>query len=235
MSKLLERPNLGTKVIIGEYRSDIETDREIEKRLPSIFSDINILTTTEGKKLMPVQEMLKIERQVRRNQEEAREEAYKTGFEEGQRQGLEIGQQEAYKVVNNFNTLLSSIVGQREKIYEEARQNALQLIMAIARKVTFDAIKIDEDITAQIIKGTIDSLIDRTRIKIKVNPQHLPLLEPQLDRFKGDSTAIKEISIEPDNRVKYGGCFIETPSGDIDARVESQMEIVAKVLKPDEG
>lgn len=234
MSKLLERPSLGTKVIIGEYRSDIEIDREIERRLPSMFKDINVLTTTEGKKLIPVQELLKIEKQVRREREEAGDSAYKRGFEEGHRQGLESGHQEALKVVGNFNSLISSIVAQREKIYEEARQNVMELIMAIARKVTFDAVKVDEEITARIIKGTIDGLIDKTRIKIKVNPQHLPLLEPQLDRFKGDSTLVKEITIEPDNRVKFGGCFIETPSGDIDARVDSQMEIVAKALSPDE-
>lgn len=234
MSKLLEKPSLGTKVIIGEYRSDIETDREIEKRLPTIFLDINVLTTTEGKKLIPVQELLKVEKQVRREKDEASDNAYEKGFEEGQRQGLNTGHQEALKVVGNFNTLIGSIVAQREKIFEEARQNALALIMTIARKVTFDAVSLDEEITAKIVKGTIEGLIDKTRIKIKVNPRHLPLLEPQLDRFKGDSTAIKEITIEPDNRVKYGGCFIETPSGDIDARVDSQMEIIAKTLTPDE-
>ncbi len=234
MSKLLGNPNMGSKVIIGEYRSDIETDRQIEKRLPSVFMDINVLTTTEGKKLVPVQELLKIEKQLQLEKEETSDKAYKKGFEEGQSQGLDAGNREAQKVVQNFTTLVTSIVAQREKIYDEANRSVLELIMAIARKVTFNAVMIDEEITAKIIKGTIDGLIDKTRIKIKVNPQHLPLLESQLDRFKGDTTAIKEITIEPDNRVKYGGCFIETPSGDIDARVELQMEIISDALTPDE-
>ena len=234
MSRLLGNPNMGAKVIIGEYRSDIETDREIEKRLPSIFMDINVITTIEGKKLVPIQELLKVEEQVHREQKETYKTAYKKGFDEGQYKGLEAGNLEAQKVTQNFSTLVTSIIDQREKIYDEANKSVLELITAIARKVTFNAVRIDEEITAKIIKGTIDGLIDKTQIKIKVNPQHLPLLKSHLDSFKGDTTAIKEISIEPDNRVKYGGCFIETPSGDIDARVESQMGIISEALTPDE-
>ena len=83
MSRLLGNPNMGAKVIIGEYRSDIETDREIEKRLPSIFMDINVITTIEGKKLVPIQELLKVEEQVHREQKETYKTAYKKGFDEG--------------------------------------------------------------------------------------------------------------------------------------------------------
>jgi flagellar biosynthesis/type III secretory pathway protein FliH len=30
--------------------------------------------------------------------------------------------------------------------------------------------------------------------------------------------------------VKYGGCFIETPTGDIDARLESQFEVISDAV-----
>ncbi|MCX6826903.1 MAG: FliH/SctL family protein, partial [candidate division Zixibacteria bacterium] len=78
-------------------------------------------------------------------------------------------------------------------------------------------------------------LVDKSKIKVKVNPDQLPLMEQQIEHFKGSSTAIKEIIIEPDARVRHCGCFIETPTGDVDARVESQMEIVAETLSEVEG
>lgn len=234
MSNLLEKPSLGRKVVIGEYRADIEADREIEKRLPSVFLDVNVVTTTEGKKLVPIQELLKIEDQLKRGKEEVAKESYDKGFQEGNAIGLEKGHMEAQEVVDNFSSLINDIVRQRETIFGEARTRALELILAISRKVTFDAVKVDEKITSKIIDGTIDSLINKSQIKIKVNPSHLPGIEEHIDRFKGESTAIKEISIEADNRVKHGGCFIETPTGDIDARVESQMEIIAESFVRDD-
>ncbi len=46
----------------------------------------------------------------------------------------------------------------------------------------------------------------------------------------GDNTAIKEFEIMADSRIRVGGCFIETPSGDIDARLESMYSVIKQAL-----
>ena len=81
-----------------------------------------------------------------------------------------------------------------------------------------------------MIEGVINTLTDRSRLKVKVNPEHLSIVERSLDRFLKDSAAVKEVSIEADPRVRYGGCLIETPAGDVDARLESQLDIIGEVL-----
>jgi len=73
-------------------------------------------------------------------------------------------------------------------------------------------------------------LLDRSRLKIRVNPNHLPLVEQNIETFMKGSAAIKEIEIAADPRVQYGGCFIETPRGDIDARLESQFEVIEDTI-----
>jgi len=226
LSKLYRSGVTSEKVIIGEYRSDIEADQRAEDRVNQLFLDISILTTIEGKKIVPVQELLKIEQQMQREKEASA----KNGYDEGYRKGLETGHREAQEVVNNFAGLIKDATNQREVLYEEARGKILELVVLIAHKVTCEAARIDPDVTAAIINNTIDKLVDKTHIKVKVHPDHLPIIERQIDRFKGDSTIVKEIIIEPDRRVRHGGCFIETPTGDIDARVESQLGIVAEAI-----
>ncbi|UCD95220.1 MAG: hypothetical protein JSU69_03990 [Candidatus Zixiibacteriota bacterium] len=227
MSKLYHSPTSDTeKVIIGEYRTDIESDRAAEKKLASVFFDINVITTIEGKKLVPIQELLKVEQQMQTEKEESERKGSKEGYD----RGLSDGHKEAQKVVDNFASLINDAVKQRQVLFDEAHQKILELVLRISKNVTFDAARIDPEITAKIIAGAIGKLVDKSKIKVKVHPDHLPLMEQQIDRFKGDSTAVKEITIEPDNRVRYGGCFIETPKGDIDARVESQMEALAEAI-----
>lgn len=235
MSKLLQMPSLGEKVIIGEYRADIAADRKAEKSLKSVFLGLNVITSTEGKKLVPIQELLKVEEQVKREKEETYRQAYNKGHAEGYARGVAKGHKEAEEVINNFGSVVKNIINQRESIYQDARRKVLELTMKIAKKITFDAAKIDADVTAGIINGAIDILVDKAHIKVKVNPDQLPLVEQQIDRFKGNSNVIKELNIEPDSRVRFGGCFIETPTGDVDARVESQMDIIAETLQVDEG
>lgn len=234
MSRLLQMPSLGEKVIIGEYRTDIVADRRAEGVLKNVFLGLNVITSTEGKKLVPIQELLKVEEQMKREREETYQTAYARGHADGYAKGLDKGHTEAEKVINNFGSVIKNVVDQRESIYEEARRKILELTLKIAKKVTFDAARIDPDVTAEIINGAINILVDKARIKVKVNPDQLPLIEQQIDRFKGKSNVIKELTIEPDSRVRYGGCFIETPAGDIDARVESQMEIINEALYVDE-
>ena len=64
LSKLFRSDVLDEKVIIGEYRVDIEADQKAEEKLNQLFFDITVLTTIEGKKLIPIQELFKIERQI---------------------------------------------------------------------------------------------------------------------------------------------------------------------------
>lgn len=230
LSKLYHTPVRDERVIIGEYRVDIEADKIAEKKLTRIFPGLNVLTTVEGKKIIPIQELFRIEDQVRKEKQNR----YTDGFNEGYKKGLDVGHQEAQKVIDNFATVTKDAIKQRDILYDEAHRKILELVLEISKKVSFDAGRIDPEITASIISGAIEKLVDKTKIKVKVHPDHLPIMEQQIDRFKGDSTAIKEIVIEPDKRVRYGGCFIETPIGDIDARIESQMEIIAKALDTDE-
>ena len=231
MSKLLQCAVMDEKVIIGEFRSDIEADQKAEQQLALRFPEVFVTTSLEGRKLIPIRETAKIEEKLASEAEKQRRE----GFEEGYRSGLADGQKDARKVIASFSSVVADAVKQRELLFEDARRKILDLVLQISRKVTFDAARIEPDITAEIISGTVKKLTDKTRIKVKVHPDHLPFIEQQLERFKGDSTAIKEITIEPDSRVRYGGCFIETPTGDVDARVDSQLDIIAESLHEVEG
>jgi len=226
LSKLYRSDVKNEKVVIGEYRIDIEADQKAEEKLNRIFVDVAVLTSIEGKKLIPIQELYKIEQQMISEKEASA----KKGYDEGYQNGLEKGHQEAQEVISNFAGLIKNAINQREILYEEARSKILEMIIKVSKKVTCDAARIDPEVTTSIIKNTIDKLVDKSKIKIKVHPDHLPIIEQHIDRFKGESTAVKEIIIESDKRVRYGGCFIETPTGDIDARVESQLGIVTESI-----
>lgn len=231
LSRLLRSPSLCDKVIVGEYRIDLEADCIAEKKLSTKFPDVQIISSVEGRKLIPIQEIVKIEQKL----SDEKDKEYKKGLAEGHLQGKNEGYAEAKKVIDNFDSLIKDAIKQREILYNEAGKKIPELVSQIAKKITFEAVRTDPNITIEIVSGTIKKLVDRSKIRIKVHPEHLQLVERQISRFKGESGGIKEITIEADSRVRYGGCFIETPTGDFDARVDSQFEIVAEALKEAEG
>lgn len=237
-NRLINPQVIDQKVVIGDFRSDIVIDHQAEQLVRKEYPEVDIITSVEGNKLVPIASMVTLDKRLKEENEqkqieaaqtadEARENGYKNGYQDG----LDKGHREAQKVIDNFASLIKTATGQRQILYDDAKINILELVISIAKKITFGVARTDPDVTAGIISGVVEKLVDKTKIKIKVHPEHYPSIEQQIDRFKGDSTAIKDITIEPDSRVRMGGCYIETPSGDIDARVESQMDIIAATFK----
>ncbi|MDZ4722895.1 MAG: FliH/SctL family protein [candidate division Zixibacteria bacterium] len=226
MSKIIRYSNSIPSILIGEQQRDKETELRAEKTLGALFPAVSYITAPDGAKLIPIQEVVKIESVVAARREESRV----TGYESGYQAGLAKGLEEAQKVMHTFDQAINDTVSLRAAHFEDAKTKILELVLQISRKVTFDAVQIDQQATVQMITKIIDSLIDKSKIVIKVNPNFLPIVEQHIDRFLGDSTTIKDLRVEADPRVKFGGCFIETPTGDIDARLESQFEVITATV-----
>ena len=234
MSKIIRQSMQAPTVYIGERHLDFDREELAEGKLGSIFPLVTVVTDADGAKLIPIQEIFKVERVYKEEKLKARQSGHDEGYQTGLNQGRAEGRAQAEKVLQQLDQAIKDAVQQRETLLIEAKQKILDLVIQISRKVTFDAVTVDPEATLAMISGVIDTLIDRSRLKIKVNPDHLPIVEQNIERFMVGSATIKEISIVPDPRVRYGGCLIETPTGDIDARLESQFEVIEEMILSDE-
>lgn len=226
MSNVVRNARVAPAVFIGEHQLDAQSEVAAEQKLGRVFPKVQYMTAPTGAKLISVQEVDRFVEVLNTQSESAR----KTGYEEGRKAGYETGMAEARRVMQQFDKAIADAVNSREKMLEEAKQKVLDLVLKISRKVTFDAIDIDREKTAQMIAGIINTLSDRSSLKILVHPDFLPIVEQNLEQYLTGSTMIKNLSIEADTRVRQGGCFIQTPSGDIDARLESQFEIIESTM-----
>jgi len=217
-------------VVIGERRFSLEREAQTEKRMQELLPMVEVLTDSTGAKLIPIEEFDKVATFIDQERKRCYNEGHTQGRTEGHQHGLNEGLTKAREVTSQLEQSISDTLTQRQALLEDAKQNVLQLVLKVCQKVTFGAIEVDPEKTLKLISGVIDSLIDRSRITIKVNPQHLPIIEQHIDDFlEGDAT-IKEIAIKADPRVRFGGCLIETPTGDIDARLDSQFDVIAEIL-----
>lgn len=234
MSKIIRHSKHAPTVYIGEKHLDFEKEALAEQKLGSSFPEVFVITDADGAKLIPIQEILKIVQVFEDQTQKACRSGYEEGYQVGLDQGRAEGHSQAQRVLQQFEQAIKDAVGQREELLKEAKQKILDLVIQISRKVTFDAVAVDPEATLTMISGVIDTLIDRSKLKIKVNPGHLPIIEQHIEHLVMGSATIKEISIEPDPRVRYGGCLIETPTGDIDARLESQFEVIEETISSGE-
>lgn len=235
MSNVRSMPLADQRIYIGQEAIDHKAQHEAQQLLQSLHPDLKVMTTADGKRQISLQDILLLEESHRQEKEAAAKAAYESGQEAGYAAGMEKGREEARKVVASLSKVLSDISGQRETILREAREKIFELVLKISRRLTFTAAELDPDVTMAIINGAIDQLLDKSRLKVKVHPNHLPEVEHNIERFRGVDTKIKEFILEADPRVRVGGCFIETPAGDIDARLDSMYEVIKQSILDDKG
>ncbi len=226
LSNIIRNTLEAPKVFVGEKHLDFENEKKAHERLSSLFPAVSVITDSDGSRFIPIQQMTLLEQILN----EKSKDSFANGHKQGYDKGLQEGLKQAKSVLLNFENAIKTAVTQREAMLDESRDRVLELVIKICRKISYDAIEVDPEKTLQIINGVINSLVDKSNLKIKVNPQHLPIVEQNINSFSQGSTLIKQIEIIGDERVKFGGCFIETPTGDIDARLNSQIDVIEDLL-----
>jgi flagellar assembly protein FliH len=145
--------------------------------------------------------------------------AYARGAEEG-RQVAERGLAHVFKALRDGADTLAAL---REKVLRESEVDLLKLSSLVAKKIVLQEIKQDPQILANIVAATISCCSDQERITIRLSPDDYQMVMANRQIIPGDEG---RVALVPDNAVKLGGCLVETTTGTVDARIESQLDEV---------
>lgn len=149
------------------------------------------------------------------------EQAVQTGLAQGEAKGLA----ELKQAADLFETVLTEAQTERKRLLEGAEAGAVQLILAIVRKVLKVEPIINEQVILKVTRAALQRLSQVADVQIFVHPADIELLHFNLSQM---SELALEIVLEPDEKIAPGGCRISSRSGTIDATLDSQFETVAR-------
>jgi type III secretion protein L len=122
-----------------------------------------------------------------------------------------------------------AIKAERARNLANIEQEVLRLAVKIAEKIIGEEIKHDEATRGEIVLNALRHARQQEMLTVRVNAEDLPLLESMREKIDSFGRA-KYIDFVADQAVKSGGCIIESASGTIDARLETQLRILEKAL-----
>ena len=147
--------------------------------------------------------------------------AYRAGFAEGEKAGQAATLEQLAPYLDHFRKLTRELARLREIHLKAIEPEVLSLAVEIARKIVHDEIEANPEVIGHVARAAIRDTVDRARVTIRVAPRDhafLARFRPDLLRIEG----VKEVVIEEDERIEPGGCLVETESGQVDARIDSQ-------------
>lgn len=158
-------------------------------------------------------------------------EAYEAGFAQGEKDGFEMGAKKLDKMLDRTEETLKGMVSYKSEFIKLYEKEILHLIFHIAEKVVRGKVKTDHTVVRETILAAFDLVVDRSEVTIRISPEDIDYVKEIRAEFLDRIKDLKSMTIESDPSVKPGGCFMETVFGHIDARLENQLEKVARAVE----
>ncbi len=158
-------------------------------------------------------------RKVLADTEKKRAEAIKKGYAEGESKGLA---QVTEKLLN-----LERI---KERFYDEAEPQVIDLVLSIAEKVIGRIVLENQDMIRSVVHQALEKAIG-DRITVKLNPEDYKRIMEGDHEFRDVIDRTRRLMFREDESITRGGCIVETEVGTIDAQIDTQLAAIRKALE----
>lgn len=170
--------------------------------------------------------------QARDAAEDIRRRAYDEGYTEGKEQGsrdaLEEYQSKLDEAVQSAAELVHTAQAQRSALIGSLGDVLTELVMT-----ALDSLLHRPDAAAHAdVTALVDQLLEDVRsadVEVRVHPDdYADVVSRCKIRFDGTT---QQVMVVPDNAVTRGGCIVVTGSEEIDASLETSLELLVPIVK----
>lgn len=158
--------------------------------------------------------------------EAARQEGFQAGFDAGLAQAHEQLEPIAAALVS----AQSALGEERAKVADEVERHAVDLALQLAAKTLSATIAARPEHVVDVVRGSLRRLLERDHVIVMVSPDDLDLVRAAVEPLKAELGGIGSLDVQAERRVGRGGALVRTQAGEVDARLDQQLERAREVL-----
>lgn len=153
--------------------------------------------------------------EARQEADEMRERARQEGHAEGIEEVVE---------------LIARAKREYTELVDSAEDDMLELAFRLARRIVGQAIELEPARVEEMVATVLRHARGKRRISVAVCPEDLDVLEASADRMSKLVDGVP-VHFEGDETLVRGSCVIQTESGRIDGRIQTQLETLMRALR----
>jgi len=209
----------------GGPKSSFEHQPTLSPLEPEVFSALPEVKELE----------LKVMKEVRERALFIEKEAYEKGFEQGEKDGRELGLKRMELVIRQLQDEIQEIGRQRKAFFQNYRKDILTLLLHMAKRIFRQELLTREETILATLEEAFQYVMDRSKVSIRLHPSDYQYLLTHRDQAPFPMSQ-EGIEIIEDRSITRGGCLLETSFGEVDATFESQFdEMVLLIQRKLEG
>jgi flagellar assembly protein FliH len=145
------------------------------------------------------------------------------GMEAGAEKGERLALEQLQAQVERVKTLLFQIGQARRKVMDDAEDALVEIAFAAVCKIMGEQ-GASREAVLSAVRATCAATRERDDLVVRLHPEDAALLRAEDDAEPG-------LRISADPSVTLGGCIVDSANGSLDARFDTQLDLLAAALK----
>jgi len=159
-----------------------------------------------------------------------REAARAEGFQAGFDAGMAAANERLMPVANAFEAAMAALGEERARQADEVERHAVDLALQIAEKAIGAALEVRPEHVVDVVRGGLRRLVERDRVIVLVNPEDMELVRDAAAGLQAELGGIGALDVQAERRVGRGGAIVRRHAGEVDGRLEPQLERARETL-----
>lgn len=152
------------------------------------------------------------------------------GYLRGYNEGRKAAEEDVLQEIAALAAVVGGVEEARERHFADLEPRVVRLALAIAEKILHRQVALDPGIVVDVVRDGLRRLAGAESVTVRLAPEDVDLVKehgPDLAAGFGDQSRIRVVA---DPAMPRGGCMIESEAGEVDARLETQLDEVGQRL-----
>lgn len=126
--------------------------------------------------------------------------------------------------------LMENLTRETGRLLGDLEKEAYRFAVAVAERIVKREIALDESVVMRQMREAVHRIVGVETITVRVHPADEAIVRSHRAALLSSSDSVREILIEGDETIERGGCILESASGNVDARIGSQLRQIESAL-----
>ena len=173
--------------------------------------------------------------QVDRIKQQAYDDGYQKGQQEGYIQGKKSGLDEMQVLINDAAEKAQRMLTTGEKEAKEmilaAERQIIEIALAVAGRILACQVEENPMIVLPIVKKALEKVRDQEQIVLRVSADDYEVVVQAKQEFQNIVGREQALTISVDRTIERGSCIVDTSYGLVDAKIDTQFDALKKALQ----
>ncbi|MFP6871809.1 MAG: FliH/SctL family protein [Nitrospinota bacterium] len=162
---------------------------------------------------------------------DAEKEGFQEGYSRGQEEVREELRSEMVPLFEELRNSIQTVLNFREEILLESEKEIFELAVLFSKKVLHSELRLHPEVILDVVRHALERAVGWGEATVQVNPEDYKFLEEHRILLNEEGEGVNIARVDANLSIKRGGCILESNFGEIDVRIDRQIEVVEKSLR----